>query len=69
MLSIVLILKKITSIANKIYASGQVSHDMCKSIFVIIPKIPGTLESNKHRTLSIMSQVLKLMLRIVPKRE
>ena len=30
--------KKITSIANEIYKSGEVSDDMCKSIFLIIPK-------------------------------
>ena len=33
------------SIANKIYNSGEVSDDMCKSIFPSIPKKPGTLKS------------------------
>ena len=56
---------KLTDIANKIYDSGEVPSQMCKSIFIAIPKIQGTLECDKHRTISIMSQITKIMLKII----
>lgn len=42
------ILKQIVS---DIYESGEVIPQMCKSTFSTIPKIPGTLECNKHNYL------------------
>ena len=38
---------------------------MSKSVFIAIPKVQGTLECEKHRTISIMSQVTKILLRVV----
>src|SRR5215469_13529473 len=38
---------------------------MSKSALIAIPKVQGTLESEKHRTISIMSQVTKILLRVV----
>ena len=52
-------------IVGKIYESGEPATQMYKSTFITIPKIPGTLECNKHRTISIMSQITKIILRIV----
>ena len=37
---------------------------MHKSVFITIPKIDGTLECKKHRTISIISQITKIMLRV-----
>lgn len=34
------------------------------SVFLAIPMQPGTLECSKHRTISIMSQFLKVILRV-----
>src|SRR5215469_9357153 len=41
---------------------------MSKSVFVAIPKVQGTLECEKYRTISIMSQVTEFLLRVVLKR-
>ena len=51
--------EKITEIANKVYNSGQIPEQMCKSEFIAIPKVSGTLDCEKHRTISIMSQITK----------
>ena len=55
-------IEKITEIANIIYDNGEVTTHMCKSIFIAIPKIQGTLECEKHRTINIMSQITKILL-------
>src|SRR5215469_11626045 len=57
--------EKITNLANKIYESEELTSQMSKSVFIAIPKVQGTLECEKHRTISIMSQVIKILLRIV----
>ena len=55
----------ITRLANRIYENGDFTEQMCKSLFITLPKVSGTLDCNKHRTLSIMSQVTKLILRVI----
>ena len=60
--------EEITTLANKIYDTGEIPESMCKSIFIALPKIQGTLECCKHRTISIMSQVTKIILKIILKR-
>ena len=59
---------ELTKLFNKIYASGNIIECMCESIFITLPKVEGTLECKKHRTISIMSQVTKILLRIILKR-
>src|SRR5215469_18950980 len=50
--------EKITTLANKIYESRELTNQMSKSVFIAIPKVQGTLEYEKHRIIiSIMSQV------------
>ena len=61
-------IEKITKLANTIYEDGNLTEEMCKSIFITIPKKPGTLECNKHRTISIMSQITKIILRVIMER-
>ena len=55
----------ITDILNRIYDSGEIPVDMCKSIFIMIPKKPGANECGLHRTISLMSHLTKLLLRIL----
>ena len=55
---------KLTVIANQIYANGIITEHMRKSVFITIPKIDGTLECKKHRTISIISQITKIILRV-----
>src|SRR5215469_15222936 len=57
--------EKIITLANKIYESGDLTSQMSKSEFIAIPKVQGTLECEKHRTISILSKVTKILLRVV----
>ena len=38
---------------------------MCKSIFIAIPKTPKAVDCDKHRIISLMSQMTKVLLRIL----
>ena len=58
----------LTSLFQKIYETGNIVESMCDSVFIALPKVEGTLECSKHRTLSIMSQVTKILLRVLLKR-
>ena len=41
---------------------------MYKYIFITIPKVKGTAKCEKHRTISLMSHVTKLVLRVIMNR-
>ena len=60
--------EKITEIANDIYNSGNMPEDLSKSIFIALPKKPGATECELHRTISLMSVVLKVILRVLMQR-
>ena len=53
---------------SQVYETGVFPKEMLRSIFVMIPKIPRTLDCSNHRTISLMSHILKLLLRIVLQR-
>jgi len=53
---------------NKIYDSGKLPEDMLKSEFIALPKKPGATECENHRTISLMSHLTKLLLRILTNR-
>lgn len=55
----------LTSLANKIYDREEIVDQMTKSTFITIPKVPGTSECSKFRTISIMNQICKIVLRVV----
>jgi len=57
-------IERLTCLANKIYDEGSFPADMCKSIFITLPKKPGATKCELHRTISLMSQLTKLILRI-----
>ena len=61
-------IKELTKLFNKIYDTGNVISSLCESVFVALPKVEGTLDCSKHRTISIMSQVTKILLRVILKR-
>ena len=48
-----------TSLFQKIYETGNVVESLCESVFISLPKVEGTLECSKHRTLSIKSRITK----------
>lgn len=58
----------IWKLISEIYQTGKFPKEMLKSIFVTLPKIPGTLDCASHTTISLMSRTLKLLVKIVLKR-
>ena len=57
--------EKVTELANIMYDSGNIPDDLCKSIFIALPKKSGTIECESHTTISLMSQVAKVILRVL----
>lgn len=58
-------LDSLTEIFNNIYETGEIPQDWLQSIFVPIPKKPNANHSDQYRMISLLSQVLKLFLKIV----
>ena len=56
---------KITDIANFVYESENVPDEMIESIFIALPKKQGTTDCKAHRTISLMSHVTKIILRVI----
>ena len=56
---------KLTDIVNEIYDTGVIPEDLSRSIFIALPKKPGATECELHRTISLMSHMTKLILRII----
>ena len=59
---------KVTDLSNMIYSTGEIPAPMQISTFITIPKKPGAMECNKHRTISIMSQLSKIICRVIMNR-
>ena len=58
-------IEKITILANEVYDNGKIPEDLSRSIFIMIPKKPDAIECELHMTISLMSHILKLILRII----
>lgn len=58
----------ITSIFNQIYDSGKIPREWLKSTFIAIPKKPSAKYCTDYRTISIMSHLLKIFLKIIHRR-
>ncbi|GFO36321.1 endonuclease-reverse transcriptase [Plakobranchus ocellatus] len=56
---------KVTHLLNEIYDTGQIPTDLSKSIFIPLPKKPGATECELHRTISLMSHITKILLKII----
>ncbi|GFO24710.1 transposon tx1 uncharacterized 149 kda protein [Plakobranchus ocellatus] len=56
---------KVTRLPNEIYDTGQIPIDLSKSIFIALPKKPGATECELHRTISLMSHITKILLKII----
>ena len=59
---------ELTNLANMMYREGCFPEQMKTSIFITIPKVNGTAKCEKHRTISLMSHVTKLVLRVIMNR-
>ena len=58
-------LKILTKLCNKIYLTGHIPDDMKNSIFVTLPKRQRPTVCIDFRTISLISHVMKLLLRII----
>ena len=55
----------LTKLLNSIYDSGKIPKDLAKSVFITLPKIPGTMDCELYRTISLTSHLTKVHLRII----
>ena len=58
----------ITSLCNIIYNSGMIPTEMKHSVFITLPKKPKAMICTEYRTISLMSHVTKLLLKIIEQR-
>ena len=58
----------ITSLCNIIYNSGMIPTEMKHSVFVTLPKKPKAMICTEFRTISLMTHVTKLLLKIIQQR-
>ena len=58
-------IEKLTEVTNEIYESGEIPEDLSKSIFIALPKKPGATECELHRTISLMSHIIKIILKVI----
>ncbi|GFO19544.1 endonuclease-reverse transcriptase [Plakobranchus ocellatus] len=54
-----------TKLLNATYNSGTIPEDLCKSVFIVLPKTPGAAECELHRTISLITHFTKILLRIL----
>ena len=58
-------IKAITDLCNKIYNTGVIPSDLNDSVFVRLPKKAKATDCNEYRTLSLISHVFKVLLRVI----
>ena len=58
----------LTEICNEVYNTGTIPDDMKHSIFVKIPKKANALDCTDYRTLCLMSNITKIILRVITAR-
>ena len=61
-------ISKVTELPNIIYNSGEVQKQMLQSIFIALPNKAGTIEYVNYRLISLMSHIMKIILRILMNR-
>ena len=57
--------EKLREIINKIYDGGKFPEDLSKSIFITLSKKPSAVDCEQHHTISLMSHVTKIILRVL----
>ncbi|KAL1447598.1 hypothetical protein WDU94_009869 [Cyamophila willieti] len=58
-------LRWITNVFNKIYNSGTIPQEWLRSEFIILPKKPNARKCSEYRTISLMSHLLKIFLKVI----
>ena len=60
--------EELTRLRNMVDNDGHFPEELNKSIFITLPKISGTTKCEKHRTITLMSHMTKLILLVVMNR-
>jgi len=60
--------KLLTKLFNMVYASGEIPKEWLKSYFIALPKKTNAKECADFRTISLMSHVLKVYLKVILRR-
>ena len=58
-------LTELTGLTNMMYQEGCYPEKINNSIFITLSKVSGTAKCEKHRTISLMSHVTKLVLKVL----
>ena len=58
----------ISKLINKIYNSGCIPQDFCKSIFIPLPIIAKAQDCSDFRTITLISHASKILLKLIKKR-
>ena len=58
----------VSKLINKIYNSGCIPLDFCKSIFIPLPKIAKAQDCSDFRTITLISHASKILLKLIKKR-
>ena len=58
----------LTKLLNDVNDTGYIPKDLLKSVYIPLPKKPGTIDCENHRTISLMSHISKFFLKIILKR-
>ena len=61
-------IQHLTTIENIIHVTGEIFEALLKSVFIALPKKPGAIECELHRTISLMSHVMKILLPVIMQR-
>ncbi|GFO00874.1 RNA-directed DNA polymerase from mobile element jockey-like [Plakobranchus ocellatus] len=61
-------IKEVIKLLNTIHATGEIPTNLKKSVYIALPKKLGTVECDQHRTISLMSHLTKVMLRVLMNR-
>ena len=56
---------ELTKLSNMVYIQGGFPSELNKSIFITLSKVNGATKCEKHRTISLMNHITKLVHRIV----
>ena len=62
------VLEELTRLTNMVYNHGYFPEELNKYTLITFPKISGTTKCEKHRTISLMSHITKLIQRVVMNR-
>ena len=58
-------IEQLTKLANKVYDAGKFPDELSKSILIALSKVNGAIECDLHHTISLMSHLTKIILRVI----